>query len=88
MFDKNTFDKINKKSASIAPTYFKSFGAALINLEKQVVEKSPDLAPQIKDIISNINKYRKSGELENKLKHFVKSVRIAENIKNQINSIL
>lgn len=73
MFDKEEFQKINKRAQTLAPAYFKSFGNELLNLEKQVIEKAPNLSGNIKDIISNLNKYRKSGELENKLSPLVKA---------------
>ncbi len=57
--------------------------------DKKILELKEELEEPINNFISlTTEKIVLSNELENKLKHFVKSVRIAENIKNQINSIL
>jgi TP901 family phage tail tape measure protein len=73
VFDRDGFNKLVKKANAIAPSYFKSFGNTLLNLENEIIKKNPQFGPQIKDIISNLNKYRTSGVLADKLAPLVDS---------------
>lgn len=57
--------------------------------DKKILELKEKLEEPINNFINlNTVKIVLSEELENRLKHFVKSIRIAESIKNQINTIL